>query len=199
MDPISATCVFATLVQLLAIFKNEKSGHPAPDSDEFLQWLDTHRHQEIKDQIAQSFHLTAEINAILHADNSVILAAINKMDSTLMEIASRMEGLSGLARHFSLNPCLSTQAITFLQSLCSSDAVAISLINNENGFQMGLVPKGNIIPISEPRLVEDDLKTLIEIGLLSYCAGPHGTDYYGITRNAIEFLKTIDEKKVKES
>ena len=194
MDAMTVTNGFATLVGLLSVFKQERKDAKAATAQEFMGWLEAHRHQEIKDVIAQSHHLTAELDKLLHEDTQEILAKLSAMDSVLATIASRVESFQGIVHILNPSAVLSEQALHFLQALVNSQSEEIAVFRHMGGAQLQLVPTGGPINVTERRLVEDDLDTLAGLGLLTHRIGSTGTDFYRITRDAIRLVKLIEQR-----
>lgn len=199
MEPITVASAFATVVGLLSVFKQERKDATAASTDEFLQWLDAHRHQEIRDQIAQSYHLSTELNQLLQADHGQIMEKLGEIDSVLATLARQTTCFRGLASMLRPDAGLSEQALHFLRTLVSSDAKEIGKMSFMGGFRLQLVPSGGEIRVMEPRLVDDDLGTLVQLGLLRYRAGSKGTSFYGITRSAVGLMELSDGSTAAEA
>jgi hypothetical protein len=194
MDVLVAATAFGTIVQLLSIFKQERSKSKEQTSQEFIVWLDAHRHQEIKNMILRSASLIVEIDKILHDDHVRIMSQLRDIDCILATIASRIESFSGLVQILNPEAVLSEQALSFLTALVHSEAQEIAKIGYIGGVYLELVPKGGKIDLHEPRFVDDDLNTLVSFGLLLHRTGAHGSTFYGITRNAIRLVRMIKQQ-----
>ncbi len=196
MEPIAA---FATVVGLLSVFKREIKDTKAQNAQAFLSWLGDHRHQEIRDAISNSDHLTSELDRLLHEDHVQIMAKLDGLDELLARIASRMGCFREVAWILRPGAELSEQAMYFLRCLVASEAKEIARMAHIGGLDLQLVPSGGEIVVYERRLVDDDLTTLVNMQLLRHRKGAQGTDFYGITRNAIVFVRRIDAERERKS
>ena len=192
MDIVTTASAFATIVQLLAIYKQEGNGAKSDSSQAFLAWLETHRHQDIKDLISRSYDLTVELDKILHQDHELIIARMQEIEHVLAVIASRSEPFHGLVQLLAPEAVLSGQALGFLKQVVCSQATEIAKYTHTGGASIQLVPDGGELEVSEPRFVEDDLNTLVAMGLLSLRMGAPGTTLYGITRNAARIVELAE-------
>ena len=94
MDPVTAA---ATITQLIGLFRQEKGARKDLSHRQFIEWLEYHRHEEIKELIIHTFHLSTQVDEILKQDHKVILARLDDVNRILLDILSRIEGLGGLA------------------------------------------------------------------------------------------------------
>ena len=93
MDPITAA---ATITQLLGLFRQEQSAQKDLTHREFLEWLDQHRHEELKELITHNFRLSDEIDRLLREDQKQILQKLNDVNNIVVSILSRIEGLGAV-------------------------------------------------------------------------------------------------------
>lgn len=196
MDPLTASTTFATIVSLISIFKQEQQGEKNDDREAFLGWLSTHRHEELKEFIIRSQEIGNEIDLALQQDHEVILAKLENMDEILATLLSRVEGIGGLARALHPNTEISEQAVNILRALVSSTSSEFhKIMAMGHPASLSLVHGGSF-SITEPRFLDDDLQTLLRLGLLRVRYGGNtGTEFYGITRNAVKLVEAIDGKK----
>src|SRR5262245_36607782 len=98
MDPLTATNAFATVVHLLAIYKQEFKNTNDTYHKKFLDWLDYHRHAEIKNLICNTSATQAELVTVLRQDTSVILSKLDSINATLAPLFSQADGFKGLPK-----------------------------------------------------------------------------------------------------
>jgi hypothetical protein len=65
IDPIAASTAFATIVGLISNFRQERGDRAALDHRSFMEWLEYHRHEDIKDLIANNYDLQAQVDRVL--------------------------------------------------------------------------------------------------------------------------------------
>src|ERR1035437_4070630 len=77
MDPLTLANTFATVVQLVGMFKQEHQEAKDANSQKFMEWLDYHRHEDIKNLIFNTAALQSEVVNLLRQDSAVILAKLD--------------------------------------------------------------------------------------------------------------------------
>ena len=193
IDPTIAATTFATIVGLICSFKQERLENNALGREAFLSWLEDHKHQDLKEFIIRSHEVAAEIDILIMADTKTIISKLVQIDSVLVTILGRIEGLQGIAHAMRPDDGLSDQAISILRQLVNSTSKEFGRIQYSGGVMFSLI-RGGAIEIAEQRFVDDDLNVLTSLGLLNYRAGSSGTDFYGITRDAAKLIEAIDSK-----
>jgi hypothetical protein len=162
MDPLTA---FVTIVQLIALFKQESSEQESKSKDEFLRWLDNHHLDEIKRLITETFHLTDQVNQVLLADQKVILAKIHENNLLTAATLAQLREFSGMAKILAPQATLSEQAREVLRRFYDSGGAVISYLPGSNVLQ---IFPGNIpLRVMDARFLADDLHLLASMGLLS--------------------------------
>jgi len=112
----------------------------------------------------------------------------------LATLLNRVESVSGIANLLQPNFGLSDQAVSILGQLVRSKAKEFGLIKTMSKINLTLIP-GGWMKVDEERFIEDDLKTLVDLNLLSVRYGSQsGSPFYGITRNALKLIEAIEGK-----
>jgi len=109
-DPLSAATAFATIVQLIALYRQDRGARKDLDHRDFIQWLDGHRHEQIKELITNTYHLQSEVDALLRQDHAFILEKLDDINRIASSILARVEGFSALAEVILPGQKLSPQA-----------------------------------------------------------------------------------------
>jgi len=199
MDGIILANCFATIVNLLSIFINERKDIKTHNKQEFLLWLDEHGFKEIMTAISNSDQLVTEIDRLLHVDHEVIMSKLDGINDLLAIIAGRINAFDGLAQILRPGVGLSDQAIHFLKTLVHSKYKNIIKYEYASGgFILRLSNSNENVDFTEPRLVDDDLRTLTELGFLNFRVLSRGTETYGITRNAKRLVELIESESQKK-
>lgn len=81
---------FAEIVGLLCHFRQEKAHRDDLSHRDFMEWLEYHRHEEIKNLIVNTAPLRSEVDNLLRSDHSEML---RKLD----EVLQRLDEFRGLA------------------------------------------------------------------------------------------------------
>ncbi|SRR6266446_6576500 len=194
MDAGTAATTFATLVGLACNFRQEKSGREALDHQKFIEWLDYHHHEELKNLIVNTAALRTEVDNLLRSDQAQMLQKLDQIGEILVSLLSRLDGFRGIALALVPNADLSEQAISMLRQLTNSGADEMFYKNFGKGeFALELVNAGPI-EVTEPRFIEDDLKHLAELQLISVRHSSQGAAIYRTTRNGVRLIEAVDGK-----
>jgi len=113
MDPNSLAQNLATLVGLICNFRQERGATEALDHRQFIEWLEYHRHQELKDLIVNTHHLSREVDDLLRRDQQEILQRLRVLDEVFAHVLSKLDGFSGLVGILAPGVEISEQAEIF--------------------------------------------------------------------------------------
>jgi hypothetical protein len=195
MEPLTTATAFATIVSLIGQFRSEHSSQEQVDFNEFLEWLVKTQHDDIKALLETNTQAMIGIKAILNEDRDVILTKLESIDNALSSFSFGISGFSDLAEAINPNVQLSDQAISLLCQLEDSGGSKILEGHYTSGMALhildGKVPQ---IEISDPRFIEDDLRTLSELGLLRHRLNDSGSNLYVYTRQASELIRSFKNK-----
>src|SRR5882757_7597434 len=97
VDPISATNLAATLMQLIGLFRQERGTRKDLTHREFIEWLEHHRHEEIKELITHTYHLQSQVDDLLRQDHAQISSKLDEVNGIAASILARLEGFSAVA------------------------------------------------------------------------------------------------------
>ena len=189
MDPLTLSTSFATIIGLICSFKQENKNQDDITTGKFIKWLEYHHHDELKEEISKNNDLAQEINNILHENHEIIISKLNRIDTILSGLASNFNEVKGLVRVLNPYSQISKQAVDILQQFVHSGAEEFFKDEDFEGTTLNLP-----IEVKDQRFLNDDLNTLVEFGLLRIRYGSDGTEFYGITRYAVEFVEAIENK-----
>jgi len=74
---------FTELVGLICHFRQEKGDREALDHQNFIEWLEYHRHEDIKNLIVNTAALQTEVDSLLRSDHAQMQ---RKLDDVLMRL-----------------------------------------------------------------------------------------------------------------
>ena len=191
MDPITLSTTLASLVGLICNFKQEKKDQKELSSKEFVEWLEFHKHGDLKNLILHTHNLSSEIDSLLKQNHELILTKLNKIDDILASLLSHFEGLQGIVQLLKPNSQLSDQATSILRQFVNSNSDEFGIIINGREYYL-MLTSGGSIDVEDQRFLKDDLNILVELGFLYPRIGSKGSQFYGITRNADRFINVID-------
>ena len=155
----------ATLVQLLALFKQERPNAKDLSHREFIEWLDYHRHEDLKELITRTYHLSSEVDALLREDHEVIMAKLDNV-SSLVDLLGHIEGLKGVTQTLVPDLGLSEDAAEVIAWSAHRRAVRIVMLPDGSG-RVQLEGVGGLVIQMDPRFVDDDLNSLVAHGLIA--------------------------------
>lgn len=194
MDPVTGAATFATLVGLIGQYRGEKKSVDQADFNDFLAWLVETQHAEIKSLVESNSSTTIGIKALLNTKYEQLAEKIDLLDRTLANYASGFQGFSEIGSVVWPNIGLSKQAIGFLTQFEGSGASKVLKVPMYGGTNLMFIDASNRgdIEIEDPRFLEDDLRTLLELGLLRHDFNSKGQDLYIYTRAASELVKSLE-------
>lgn len=206
MSGLELTYAFATIVGLLCNFKQARDGNEFAGHQEFMEWLESHRHEDVKRMISDSAHLQQEIAALLRQDSKALLAQMADVEKMLSQLLSRASGFSQVSRTIHPEYELSDQAIDILCQLANStpgmmgvtvDAHPITGEDCDVYFfptQADFLPPEGFRP-NEPKFFADDLATLVLLGLIRIERdGEETHPIYRITRFGDTYAKNVSQQ-----
>ena len=192
MEPLSMAGVFATIVGLICSFKSERGSASENEYDEFIEWLNEKRHDQIIEYLGKNNSLTESIKAFLTENNETVLKKLNGIDEILSRIASRIDGFSEIVAVIKPNLELSEQCVSLLKQLAESGASSFLEVRDRRRKYLQLHDGGSgKIHFDEPIFLEDDLNVLIEYGFLRLEFIGSGSRVFHLTRQAEKFLQLI--------
>jgi hypothetical protein len=196
MDALSVAGAFGTIVQLICNYRAEKGAAAALDHQQFIEWLEYHHHEEIKNLICGTAAVRAEVDALLKADHTLIMEKLDAINTTLASLTSRVPEFRALALTMMPGAEFSEQAISILRQFVKSGSKYLLEIRwmGPGGIALQL-EQGGQVEFTEGRFLEDDLDQLVGSGLVSLRYSSDGKNkIYGITRNAVRLIEAIDGK-----
>jgi hypothetical protein len=192
MDPLSIANAFATVIGLICNYKSERQSISENEYSNFMEWLNDKNLDQFIEYLTKNKQLSESINAFLNENNEILIAKLNGIDDILSDIASRIGGLSEIAKAINPSLGLSKQSISILRQLDKSGASSFieHRTRDEKLYQFYEGGKGKVV-YDEPRFIEDDLNTLIEYGFLRLDYVGSGTRVFYLTRQAKKFIELI--------
>jgi hypothetical protein len=183
---------FATVVGLLADFSSLRLAKSDKDYSDFLSWLSENRHEDIVRLLELNGATATSIKALLHQDRALLIQKLDQLDKSLATIASSIDGLQPLAEAVRPGARLSPQALRILREFDASGAGKALETRTLSGRSLMLFEGADgLIKFDDPRFADDDLNTLVEIGLLRLDYNSNGKKVYIFTRLAADVLKTL--------
>lgn len=174
---------FATIVGLLSNYKSERSGTKLTD---FVEWLKEKNHEDVARSIEQNQALSSQLQSVLALNHQELVQRLDSLDQVLSSVAAHVETFSSLAITVRPSSVLSEQAIAVVKQFVASGAKEFwqTQFLSDLGPKFVLMGASGNLDVAEPRFIEDDLNTLVELGILRLKYGSKGTKQFVITRQA---------------
>ena len=188
MDPLTLAFSFSTIVGLICNYRSEKNKQEEENYSDFLSWLSKTNHDEIKELIKSNSKISQGIEKLLLENRDLFLEKLKSIEEVVLKLSSQIPGFDSLAKAINQNLEISKQAISIISQLDKTGSSKML----EAGFDQGisLIVFGNNLhlTIEEPRFLEDDLNTLVDLGFLLKDYNSNGSALYTLTRTAVKFV-----------
>lgn len=194
MEPVSIATAFASVVGLLGQFQASRGTKGQADFNEFLQWLVDSNHSEVKSLIESNTKTTIGIKALLNQNHDILMQKLDAMDSALSAFGSLLPGFSDISNGlYPQGGQLSKQAKEILSQFQSSGASKVLELRTHSGVNLlYLDGASGAMEISDARFLEDDLKTMVELGLLRHDVNKSNQNLYIFTRAASDLVESAN-------
>jgi hypothetical protein len=158
---------------------------------EFIEWLEYHRHEELKELITHTFHLSSEVDALLRADQSIVLEKLEKMNAMVVDILSHVEPFKKITNTMIPDAGLSANALQIMTQFFKSGA---SVMVQTDWDRVVFAEVGGGLKFPDSRFLADDLATLQRLGLIAVNELSGSNQYYRLTRRAEQLVKLLSER-----
>ena len=165
-EPLTLATAFATIVGLINIYRREKGAQEQLDHQKFIEWLEYHHHEDIKDFICNNVVLQNEVDKLLLANDAVIIEKLDVVNATLASLMSQVTEFRGFVSATIPSAQFSEQSVSILRQFVKSGSSFFTAIPMRGFLLLNLEMGGNI-QYSEPMFLRDDLDKLLSAGLLS--------------------------------
>jgi hypothetical protein len=99
INPQAAANFTANLLQLLGLYRQERRARKDLDHRDFIEWLEYHRHQEIKELITRTYHLESQVDDLLRQDHAEISAKLDMVNQIVVDILAKIEGFAAITSY----------------------------------------------------------------------------------------------------
>jgi hypothetical protein len=189
MEPLSGATAFATIISLIGQFRSERSSSKDAEFNDFLTWLVEAKHDEIKKLVENNTEASRGIKLLLEEKYNSLMEKLETLDKTLASYSSHISGFSDITLALKPKSILSDQAFSILKQFEESGASELLEDKVYGGTLLMYIDGNGNMEIENPRFLEDDLRTLVELGLLRHNYNPKGKNIYIFTRKASAIIK----------
>lgn len=188
MDAITLANSFAAIVGLLVTFQSTRDQANISD---FLEWLRENNNENTAIVIENDIELQRQLSAFIGQNHDEVMSQLSKLNNLMVSVASRMDGLSGLASTFELNNSLSDQAIGVLRQFVNSKSKSIYRVETIDGEVNYLLMSDGNIEYDDSRFIDADVQSLVDNKLITKEALSSSDFSYGLTRQAVVFIESL--------
>lgn len=206
--------IFGSLATIVGLIYNFKSGRKEISDDEykdFLAWLETKRHNSIIEELHSNHKLGLSIKCLLRESYKEIIDKIEKIDTSLLFFASKIDGFKEIAEAIRPDISLSEQCLELLRRMNDEKNYLLAEVpclgrvrygtadsDHYRLFLTRSLPNSGFTPIDlnwieniEYKFIQDDINTLISLGFVTEKKEHYGGRVFGITRSAEFYLGTV--------
>lgn len=189
-----AVAAYAQTVSLIADYKSVRGQRDTSELKDFLEWLTTTGHHEMRSLLERNQATSVGIKAILGEHTQTVLVRLGEIDARLAILSQGIEGFGDLATAFHPASRLSRQQLGLLQAFEIAKAGEGSLhYDGEKHYFVFFDGDSPGYPIDEPRFLKDDLEILVSSGLLHrFHDHRYREPFYHFTRSAKELLDRLN-------
>ena len=183
MEPLTLATSFATIVGLLNVFKSQADAREAKDLNQFLDWLQRHRHDQLVNLIQDNQQLAASLVPLIEGQHEEVMAQLARLNDLLSSLARHVAGFTPLVEASHSATMISDQAVSILHQMNAARASRCLEIRSQGGIVYEMLDGTHgRLTITDERFIEDDLATLCEFGLLRLDYNATGGRIFIITR-----------------
>jgi hypothetical protein len=188
MDAITLAGSFASIVGLLVSFQSIRDEANISD---FLEWLRENNNTNTAHIIENNAELQQQLSIFISQNHDEVMMQLSTLNNLMVSIASRMDGLSGLALKFNDTYGLSDQAINVLHQFVNSKSKSIYRVETIDGEVNYLLMSDGNIEYDDSRFIDADVQSLVDNKLITKEALSSNDFSYGITRQAVTFIESL--------
>ena len=186
---------FVAIVGLVSQYRSEVKSRKQDKDMGFESWLRENQRNDVIDLLCRDSTTLTAVEELVREDNEIFKQKLSSIEGALLKFSSAIEGFDQISESLSPNKGLSQQAISILKQMEENEAEALLMSAWLGGKALMIIrgPSSGNIDIAEPRFVESDLNSLIELGLLMQDHNSKGEPLYVITREAAELVTEIEK------
>jgi|GEM_PF-3195544 len=185
MEPISGTTAAITIFPLMLEWIKERAASKQPTMSEFMEWLLSNHHNDIKILLESNERLSVSIKAFIVDNHQVAMKKLDEIHKAVTKLYASDYHTGKIINAIEPTLGLSEQAKEFLKQINDREASKILEIKDLQGTRYrpldGNSRMGSL-EINEKRFIHDDLNDLVNTGCLLLEFNDRGAKVYCITR-----------------
>ena len=186
--------ILTNLVSMLTLFVQERRHRKDLDHKSFLEWLDNHQFQELKQIIQNTHDLPREIDQLLLNRQDEILSEIRLVGTAISQIANELKSWKGIAHTVSPKVLLSDQALLILDLAELEETSNLYYMPEHHPYPVLIIGnRGWDAP--DPRFLHDDLGDLLSLRLIEKLGtNRDGNPILRLTREGFQFVARMEKR-----
>lgn len=82
------------------MFRQERGDSRKQGHQDFIEWLEYHRHEEIKNLLIQKVAIQEQVEKLLQEDQTKVLQKLDGIEQIVLDVATKMDGMAQFAAAF---------------------------------------------------------------------------------------------------
>jgi hypothetical protein len=163
---------FVTMVGLFGLYKTDAANCDRPELavlDDFVDWLRRHDHAELAERVLDHPLLAKSLGGLVTAPHHEMVNRLRRLDKSLASVAAHVDGFEAVSTAVRIDCQLSEQSVSILRQLndlAASAFIEYPLFGRAAPRYVTFGGMGGDLKITDVRFIEDDIRTLCELGLL---------------------------------
>ena len=190
---LETVTALATVVSLLSDYASGKRNGDVLELREFVEWLSSHGHSELKSLIQQNHLTSTSIKASLSEGRELLMQRLNNIDKALAVLVQGQGSVAGIAVSIYPNSVFSEQAKEILVAMETCEVESAIEHFGRGGVELLFLKSrsGNGYTPSDRRFYDADLRTLCGWGFLIQSSNKKSERVFKPTRAGSEFAKAL--------
>lgn len=186
--------MLTNLVSMLTLFVQERRHRIDLDHKAFLDWLDHHQFQELKQIIQNTHDLSREIDELLLNRQDEILSEIKLVGTAISQIANELKAWKGIAHAVSPKVLLSDQALLILDLAELEETSNLYYMPQHHPYPVLIIGhRGWDAP--DPRFLHDDIIDLLSLRFIERLgSNSDGNPIFRLTREGFHFVARMERR-----
>ena len=160
----------ATIVQLIGMYRQEKGQRDDLTHREFMEWLEYHRHEDLKRLISDTHHASKHVDQLLQEGQQAVLSKLNDINSIVADVLRHVESFRAITTALVPDCGISEDAVFILQLFAQSNGSSLSVDCNNSG-EIFIDDIRQTTRIENLRFLQADMNSLVHHGFLAEVPG----------------------------
>jgi len=186
----SGSQFLTSVIGLIINFQKERKSKKESAHKDFMEWLEYHRHDDVKAAIAGTQAVQDEVNKLLRDDHAQILVKLDSIDGVVTQILYKITGFEELGNDSERDMKLSDQALSVLYMLKCTAATQFAYLESHSAIV--LHPNSGSIHVQEPKFIRDDIAILRRYGFIHPVDSSGELIFYSLTREGARFASVMN-------